>query len=91
MSFEINDNIKFNLITRLKLSDPPLIAILVGIRDCTIKELLLSCVLYSGFCSSCKIKKYGHLILRVYSLAILNYSHETVFAEIGTSCGVIVL
>ena len=52
---------------------------------------LLSYVLCSGFCSSCKIKKYGHLILRVYSLAILNYSHETVFAEIGTSCGVIVL
>ena len=30
MSFEINDNIKFNLITHFKLSNPPLIAILVG-------------------------------------------------------------
>ena len=82
MSFEINDNIKFNLITHLKLINPPLIAILVGgyklqkstmlvtyipfnicsshyviLETALLKSFgmrLLSCVLYSGFCSSCK-------------------------------------
>ena len=47
MSFEINDNIKFSLITHLKLSNPLLIEILVaGYKLQKSTMLVIYCLIY---------------------------------------------